>query len=83
VQIVLTKIDKIKGQGELIRITADTARQMQKYSHFVNPEIHITCSDHFFGIKELRARIGTAFEDDNPLLKKKSFPNSSTNIIKF
>ena len=68
VQIVLTKIDKVKGDGELIRVTTDTSRQLQRYSHFVNPEIHLTCAEHYFGVKELRARIGIAFEDNNTRL---------------
>lgn len=28
VQVVLTKIDKISGEGELVRITSDTCRQL-------------------------------------------------------
>lgn len=63
--MVLTKIDKVVGEGELIRITSETSRQLAKYNKFVNPEIHLVCSDHFFGIKELRARIGIAFEDND------------------
>ena len=63
-------------------MTTETSRQLQKYSHFVNPEIHMCCSDHFFGMKELRARIGVAFEDENPLLRRKRVPNPAT-ALKF
>jgi hypothetical protein len=31
----------------------------------VNPEIHLTCADQFFGVKELRAKIGSAFEESD------------------
>lgn len=46
----------------MIRITAETSRQLLRYKH-VNPELHLVCSNYFFGIKELRTRIGIAFED--------------------
>ncbi|TNV77125.1 hypothetical protein FGO68_gene9294 [Halteria grandinella] len=68
VQVVLTKVDKITGgQGELVRVTTETSRHIQKYvaKGFVNPEIHLTCAEHFFGVKELRARIGVAFEESD------------------
>ena len=66
VQVVLTKIDKVKGgQNDLIKIMAETSRLLMKYDKFVNPELHLVCSDHFFGIKELRTRIAIAFEETN------------------
>lgn len=65
VSVVLTKLDKIKGEGELARIATETSHQLLKYSHFVNPKLHLVCSHHFFGMKELRARIGIAFDEDN------------------
>ena len=66
VQVVLTKLDKIRGgQNDLIKITSETSRQLMKFHKFVNPEIHLICSDHYFGVKELRARIATAFEEND------------------
>jgi len=46
----------------MVRITAETSRLLLRYKH-VNPELHLVCSNYFFGIKELRTRIGIAFED--------------------
>ena len=65
VQIVLTKIDEVKSsQNELKRIVSDTSRQIMRFDKFVNPELHLTAAEHGFGVKELRARIGIAFEEN-------------------
>jgi hypothetical protein len=42
----------------------------------VNPELHLICSDHYFGIKELRARIGVAFEENDSRLPGSSSSSS-------
>ncbi|CDW75696.1 gtp-binding protein [Stylonychia lemnae] len=63
VQVVLTKIDQIRDRTDIIKVVTDTTGQLQKYRKFVYPEVHLTSADHMFGIKEVRAKIGIAFED--------------------
>lgn len=63
VQIVLTKIDKLKDQTDIIRVVADTTSKLQKYNKFVYPMVHITSAEHLFGISELRAKIGIGFDE--------------------
>ena len=65
VHIVLTKVDQVKNNEQLVRTLNETSGITHKYGHFVNPEIHLVCSEHNFGIPDLRSRIGLAFELDH------------------
>lgn len=64
VQVVLTKMDKVVDKSDIIRIITDTTGQLQKYRKFVYPQLHLVSAEHNFGITELRAKIGIAFEEN-------------------
>ena len=55
-QIVLSKVDKINGRGDLAQCLEKTSREMQRFKN-VKPEIYLLSAKHMFGIQELRARI--------------------------
>lgn len=70
VHIVLTKVDKVKDNDQLLKVMHETRAVTQKYSSFVRPEIHLIAAEKHFGIQELRSRIGIGFELDNYRLIK-------------
>ena len=62
VQVVLTKIDRVNSQEELIKVTTETGNFIQKYNYIL-PEVHLTSAKKDFGLKELRAKVAIAFEE--------------------
>ena len=62
VQVVLTKIDRVKSQEQLIKVTTETGNFIQKYN-YIFPEVHLTSAKKDFGLKELRAKVAIAFEE--------------------
>lgn len=63
IQIVLTKIDKINMNDELMTILAKTSLETQKYKS-VLPTIHFTSTKNFIGIRDLRVNVALTFLDD-------------------
>ena len=62
VQLVFAKVDSIKGKSrnDLNAKLEQTARYLQIYDN-VYPEIYMLSSKKVYGVKELRARIASAF----------------------
>ena len=67
VHIVLTKIDKVKNNEKLYEVLIEAQQIQRKYDYFIKPDIHLVSAKEKFGIPELRARVGIAFELDNYL----------------
>ena len=65
VHIVLTKIDKVDNNEQLVKTMSSISAQLLKYNYFIKPEIHLISARHSFGIKDLRSRIAVAFELNN------------------
>mmetsp|Transcript_1647 Transcript_1647/g.2911 ORF Transcript_1647/g.2911 Transcript_1647/m.2911 type:complete len:299 (-) Transcript_1647:18-914(-) len=65
VHIVITKIDKVDDHRNLVSLMNEISHKVMKYDYFVKPEIHLVSAHDAFGIQELRARIGLAFELPN------------------
>lgn len=63
VQVVLTKLDKIKYDADIVRVVTDTTSQLQRFNKFVYPMVHLTSAHHLFGIQDLRAKFAIGFED--------------------
>jgi len=49
VQIVLSKIDKVKGRGDLTQCLEKTGMEVQRFKN-VKPEIYLLSAKHMFGI---------------------------------
>ena len=62
---MLTKIDQVPGNTDLVKILTETSQSLKKYDFFVKPEIHMVCPKENFGIEELRSRIAIGFELNN------------------
>ena len=63
VQVVLTKLDKIKYDADIVRVVTDTTSQLQRYNKFVFPMVHLTSAHHLFGVQDLRAKFAIGFQD--------------------
>ena len=67
VHFVLTKIDKVKNNEKLYEVLTEAQQIQRKYDYFIKPDIHLVSAKEKFGMPELRARVGIAFELDNYL----------------
>lgn len=63
IQIVLTKVDKVKSKEQLMQILSETSLRIQRYKS-VTPMIHITSTKEHVGIKQLKTNIALTFMDN-------------------